>query len=145
MRLPGIGTTAIGPPPLVRIYVPARSPMQSGQRRCKWVLEFEPSRPKIIEPLMGWTRSEDPFETISRLQFADRQSAIDFALRHGWPYVVHEPTAMREQGASSRTKIDGHQGGGTSAEYNRHELDRPRLPAPGARPAIWRSGDAIRY
>jgi hypothetical protein len=32
---------------------------------------------------------------------------------------------MREQGASSRTKIDGHQGGGTSAAYNRHELDRP--------------------
>jgi osmotically-inducible protein OsmY len=125
MRLPGIETTAIGPPPLVRIYVPARSPMQSGRRRCKWVLEFEPSRPKIIEPLMGWTSSEDPLETISRLQFADRQSAIDFALRHGWPYVVHEPTAMREQGASSRTKIDGHQRGGTSAEYNRRELDRP--------------------
>jgi ETC complex I subunit conserved region len=59
MRLAGIGTTAIGSPPLVRIYVPARSPMQSGQRRCKWVQEFETSRPKIIEPLMGWTSSEE--------------------------------------------------------------------------------------
>jgi hypothetical protein len=116
MRLPGIETTAIGPPPLVRIYVPARSPMQSGRRRYKWVLEFELSRPKIIEPLMGWTSSEDPLETMSRLQFADWQSAIDFALRHGWPYIAHEPTPMREQGTSSRMKIDGHQGGGTSAD-----------------------------
>jgi hypothetical protein len=38
---------------------------------------------------------------------------------------------LREQGASSRTKIDGHQRGGTPAEYNRHEL-AGQTPRPGA-------------
>jgi ETC complex I subunit conserved region len=53
------------------------------------MLEFEPSSPPEIEPLMGWIGSRDPFAHI-RLRFPDRQSAIQFAERQGWPYVVQD-------------------------------------------------------
>ena len=42
-----------------RIYQPARSAMQSGQGKDKWMLEYEPEKPREIEPLMGWTSSAD--------------------------------------------------------------------------------------
>jgi hypothetical protein len=58
------------------------------------VLEFEPSSPPEIEPLMGWIGSRDPFAHI-RLRFPDRQSAIQFAERQGWPYVVQDSPVRR--------------------------------------------------
>ena len=33
--------------------------MQSGQAKDDWVLEYEPERPREIDPLMGWTSSSD--------------------------------------------------------------------------------------
>jgi hypothetical protein len=58
------------------------------------VLEFEPSSPPEIEPLMGWIGSRDRFAHI-RLRFPDRQSAIQFAERQGWPYVVQDSPVRR--------------------------------------------------
>jgi ETC complex I subunit conserved region len=43
---------------------------------------------------MGWIGSRDPFPHI-RLRFPDRQSAIEFAKRQGWPYVVQNPPVRR--------------------------------------------------
>jgi hypothetical protein len=43
-----------------RIYLPARTAMQSGKALTKrWVLAYEPEQPKELEPLMGWTSSAD--------------------------------------------------------------------------------------
>ena len=90
-KLPGTSLPARGRLPLAYIYQPAPSATQSGQARTReWLLEFEPSSPPEIEPLMGWISSRDPFSQI-RLRFPDRQSAIEFAERQGWPYVVQEP------------------------------------------------------
>jgi len=36
-----------------RIYQPARSAMQSGEAKDNWVLEFEPEKPREIEPLIN--------------------------------------------------------------------------------------------
>ena len=48
----------------VRIYKPAKTAMQSGQRNTKeWVLETEPA-PKEIDPLMGWTSSRDTMQQV---------------------------------------------------------------------------------
>ena len=89
--LPGTSLPARRELPLAYVYQPAPSPTQSGQARTReWLLEFEPSSPPEIEPLMGWTASRDPFAHI-RLRFPDRQSAIEFAERQGWPYVVRDP------------------------------------------------------
>ena len=45
---------------LARIYKPTKTAMQSGTAKTKdWVLDFEPSEPREVEPLMGWTSSAD--------------------------------------------------------------------------------------
>jgi hypothetical protein len=81
--------------PRCRIYQPSRSVLQSGGwTKRKWVLEFEPASPRWIEPLMGWTASDDPFATV-RLTFASRSAAIDYAGRHGLNYEVIDPPARR--------------------------------------------------
>lgn len=71
-----------GAPPC-RIFRPARSVMQAGTRRTKnWVLEFAPGAPQNIEPLMGWTASEDPYAQI-RLRFPSREAAVRHAQKLG--------------------------------------------------------------
>ena len=92
--VPGTSMPASGPLPLAYIYQPVPSPTQSGRARWEWVLEFEPSSPPEIEPLMGWISSRDPLAHI-RLRFPDRQSAIEFAEKQGWPYVVQNPPVRR--------------------------------------------------
>ena len=92
--LPGTSMPAPGPLPLACIYQPAPAPTQSAPGRTEWVLEFEPASPPAIEPLMGWVSSRDPFAHI-RLRFPDRQSALAFAEKQGWPYVVQNPPVRR--------------------------------------------------
>ena len=80
--------------PTAIIYRPARSAMTSAPRPNYWVLEFEPSRPPLVEPLMGYTSSNDPYRSI-RLKFPDRESAVEFAEQQDWRYFVREDVAHR--------------------------------------------------
>lgn len=80
--------------PTAIIYRPARSAMTSAPRPKYWVLEFEPSRPPQIDPLTGHTSSDDPYRPI-RLKFPDRDSAVDFAERQDWRYIVREDAPRR--------------------------------------------------
>jgi hypothetical protein len=73
-----------------RIYRPARTATQSGQGKDKWILEYEPEQPRVIEPLMGWTSSSDMKSQI-RLQFDDKAEAIAYAERNGVAYRVEDP------------------------------------------------------
>jgi len=75
---------------IARIYRPAKNAMQSGTARSKdWVLDFEPSEPRQIEPLMGWTSSGDTRQQV-RLRFASKEEAIAYCERHGLAYQVQE-------------------------------------------------------
>ena len=52
-----------------RIYKPARTAMQSGTAMTKrWVLEFDPASARRLDPLMGWTSSDDMRSQV-RLEF----------------------------------------------------------------------------
>lgn len=74
-----------------RIYRPAKSAMSSGELNTrKWVLEFESTEPRRVDPLMGWTSSGDT-RTQVRLRFETREEAIEYAERQGMPYIVQEP------------------------------------------------------
>ena len=74
-----------------RIYRPAKTAMSSGQARAqRWVLEYEPEREKTIEPLMGYTSSDDMKSQI-RLEFDSREAAVAYAERNGIAYRVFEP------------------------------------------------------
>ena len=74
-----------------RIYKPARTAMQSGTAKTeRWLLEYEPERPREIEPLMGWTSSSDMKSQI-KLWFDSSEEAVAYAQRSGIAYKVEEP------------------------------------------------------
>ena len=93
--------------PRGQIYRPSPSVMQSGRPRSRiWVLQFEPSGHRSIEPLMGWTASDDPFAQI-RLRFPTLAAAVDYAERQGLDYRVVEPPVQRRIPKSYRETIAG--------------------------------------
>ena len=74
-----------------RIFSPARTAMQSGKAKTGyWVLEFEPEKPRRIDPLMGYTSSGDMKSQV-RLTFYTREEAVAYAEREGLAYRVDEP------------------------------------------------------
>ena len=74
-----------------RIYKPAKNAMQSGKARTKlWLLEYEPERPREIDPLMGWTSSSDMRQQV-QLEFDTREEAIAYAEKNEIAYDVFEP------------------------------------------------------
>jgi hypothetical protein len=76
---------------VARIYMPAKTAMQSGTAKTKdWVLDYEPEQPRAIEPLMGWTSSGD-MKSQLRLRFETREEAIAYCERNGIPYQLAEP------------------------------------------------------
>lgn len=75
----------------VRIYQPSRNAMQSGVARTKgWVLEYPPADPRRLDPLMGWTSTDDTQSQV-RLRFATREEAEAYARSEGLDYIVTEP------------------------------------------------------
>jgi hypothetical protein len=73
-----------------RIYRPAKTAMQSGQAKDRWLLEYEPEAPRAVEPLMGWTSSADMKSQI-RLWFDSEAEAVTYAQRNGIAYRVEQP------------------------------------------------------
>ncbi|MFC4734436.1 ETC complex I subunit [Salipiger abyssi] len=74
-----------------RIYQPARTAMSSGQGKTKhWILDFAPSEPREVDPLMGWTSSSDTQSQV-RLKFDSKEQALDYAKEHGIEAIVTEP------------------------------------------------------
>lgn len=92
-KVPGTGIRSWDVPTAI-IYRPARPAMTSAPRPRYWVLEFEPTRAPRIEPLMGHTASDDPYRPI-RLRFPDRESAVEFAERQDWRYIIREDAPVR--------------------------------------------------
>ncbi|AUM74186.1 ETC complex I subunit [Paracoccus jeotgali] len=78
----------------VRIYQPARNAMQSGTARTRhWFLEFPQAEPRDIDPLMGWTSSEDTQSQV-RMRFDTRADAEAYARENGLDYVI-QPSHKR--------------------------------------------------
>ena len=83
--------------PSARIHKPAKTAMQSGQARTKqWLLEFERTEPREIEPLMGWTSSGDTRQQV-KLWFDTREEAVAYATREGIPFRVEEPQEVKRR------------------------------------------------
>jgi len=74
-----------------RIYQPARNAMQSGQAKTKtWILEFAPASAREVDPLMGWTSSNDTQSQV-RISFDRLAAAEKYARDHGIDFVVCQP------------------------------------------------------
>ena len=73
-----------------KIYIPNKSPMQSGQGKTdKWVLEFETKDPSK-NPLMGWESSADTLSEL-KLEFSTKDLAINYAKKMKILYEIVEP------------------------------------------------------
>lgn len=78
-----------------RIYQPARTAMSSGTAKTKlWVLEYAPATAREVDPLMGWTSSDDTQSQV-RLSFDSKEAALDYAEDNGIEAVVQEPKKRR--------------------------------------------------
>ncbi|MCJ2125576.1 ETC complex I subunit [Methylobacterium sp. J-077] len=77
--------------PSARIFRPARDATQSGLARTKqWILEFDQTGPREIDPLMGWNGSADMMQQV-RLEFDTEEEAVAYAKREGIAYRVEQP------------------------------------------------------
>ena len=73
-----------------KIYIPAKTAMQSGRGKLKnWVLEFITKDPSI-NPLMGWETSSDTLEEVI-LKFPSKEKAVEYAEKNNISYNVAEP------------------------------------------------------
>lgn len=78
-----------------RIFQPARTAMQSGTAKARgWVLEFDPASAREVDPLMGWTSSDDTQSQI-RLVFDSREAAEAYATERDIAFDVTEPKARK--------------------------------------------------
>lgn len=74
-----------------RIYQPAKTAMQSGTAKTShWLLDFGQASARDIDPLMGWTSSDDTQSQV-RLRFESREAAEEYARENGIDYTVSEP------------------------------------------------------
>ena len=74
-----------------RIYRPAKSAMSSGTAKTRdWVLEYVNDTGRTVDPLMGWTSSDDT-QTQVRMRFATKEAALEYAADKGIDAVVSEP------------------------------------------------------
>lgn len=78
-----------------RIYKPARTAMSSGTAKTKyWVLEYGPATARDVDPLMGWTSSDD-MDSQVRMRFPTKEAALDYANAKGIDAVVQEPKTRK--------------------------------------------------
>ena len=72
------------------IYIPNKSPMQSGLAKTdKWFLEFETKDPGT-NPLMGWESSSDTLTEL-KLEFSSKELAINYAKKKKIKFEIIEP------------------------------------------------------
>ncbi len=79
-----------------RIFQPARTAMQSGTAKTHvWVLEFAPATAREVDPLMGWTSSDDTQAQV-RLTFDTREAAEAYAAERGIETTVVLPKPRKQ-------------------------------------------------
>ncbi|CAH0340589.1 hypothetical protein RHI9324_02266 [Rhizobium sp. CECT 9324] len=80
-----------------KIYRPAKTAMQSGKAKTQfWILEFDQSSPRKIDPVMGYTTSADTRQQV-KLTFETLDQAEAYAQREGVEYRVILPKEAKRQ------------------------------------------------
>ena len=78
-----------------RIYRPARTAMSSGTAKTReWVLEFVAGEPREVDPLMGWTSSDDTQSQV-RLTFPTKEAALEYAEENRIETIVQDPNTRK--------------------------------------------------
>lgn len=66
----------------VTIYKPTKVATQSSRASHCWIMEFPKLGTQEIEPIMGWTSTNDPNQQIT-LEFETLEQAQQYAQKHG--------------------------------------------------------------
>ncbi|CAX23229.1 conserved protein of unknown function [Methylorubrum extorquens DM4] len=91
---------------VARIYQPSRNAETAGRARTKkWVLRFERRTPPTVDPLMGWTESDDPLTQVV-LKFDSLQEATRYADREGITYRVEEAAPEADLARQAQVRRD---------------------------------------
>lgn len=78
-----------------RIYQPTKTAMQSGTAKTReWILEFAPASAREVDPLMGWTSSDDTQAQV-KLRFDSQEAAETYARDNAIAYDVQLPRARK--------------------------------------------------
>jgi hypothetical protein len=123
-RVPGTDLRSPDVPTAI-IYRPSRPVTQSGRRPRHWILEFEPSETHTLDPLMGWATRADPYRTV-RLTFPDKESAISFAEKQDWTYMVRGD-ARNHEGSRTPARTDRRRSPAAAASGGRAPIADARM------------------
>lgn len=78
-----------------RIYQPSRTAMSSGTAKTHtWVLEHAPASAREVDPLMGWTSSNDTQSQV-KLRFESKEAALAYAQANGIDAIVRTPNKRK--------------------------------------------------
>ena len=78
-----------------RIFQPSKTAMSSGTAKTHlWVLEHAPASARQVDPLMGWTSSDDTQAQV-RLRFESKEAALAYAEANGIDASVREPNKRK--------------------------------------------------
>ena len=78
-----------------RIYKPAKTAMSSGKAKTNtWVLEHVANQARSVDPLMGWTSSDDTQAQV-KLMFSTKEAAVEYAAAKGIDVSVQDPKARK--------------------------------------------------
>lgn len=79
----------------VRIFQPSRNIMQSAPNaEGRWYVEATSVAKKKVEPIMGWTSSDDVSEQLSQ-SFATIEEAKSYCDKKGLSYIVIKPQTRK--------------------------------------------------
>ena len=79
----------------IKIYIPAKTSMQSGHGKSKkWLAEYVSDSEKVKDTLMGWNSSLDTKSQI-RLFFDTKDQAIEWAKKNNYQYFIEEPKSKK--------------------------------------------------
>lgn len=72
----------------VKIYQPIKTPTQSGKKQKPWLIKIvEKENHKTIDPVMGWTSSDNTLEQLN-LRFQSPEDAAKYASSQGFEYEI---------------------------------------------------------
>ena len=78
-----------------RSFQPSKTAMSSGTAKTHlWVLEHAPASARQVDPLMGWTSSDDTQAQV-RLRFESKEAALAYAEANGIDASVREPNKRK--------------------------------------------------
>lgn len=83
-----------------KIYKPSRHTMQVGRAKMRdWILEYEPSGPRSVDPLMSWTTTTQTHTQVS-LKFKTKKDAMAYAEMNHIPYTVLPEQPLKQTAKS---------------------------------------------